>query len=177
MSAPGPATTHTHVEFPLEFSGLRTQLVSMSMWVPSLASLGGLRIGPCHKLWHESWMQLGSGGCGVGLQLQLHFEHSPKTKPKTNKTSVRTCAWKHMMEYSQESKPSVGSSRHGAAERNLTRNHEVEGLIPGLTQRVKDLAWLWLWRRPAAVALIRPLAWEPLYAVSVALEKTKMKKT
>ena len=23
-----------------------------------------------------------------------------------------------------------------------------------------DLAWLWLWRRPAAAALIGPLAWE-----------------
>ena len=28
---------------------------------------------------------------------------------------------------------------------------------------------LWLWRRLAAVALIRPQAWEPPYAVSVAL--------
>ena len=27
-----------------------------------------------------------------------------------------------------------------------------------------DLALPWLWRRPAAVALIRPLAWEPPYA-------------
>ena len=31
---------------------------------------------------------------------------------------------------------------------NLTRNHEVVGLIPGLAQWVKDhvLLWLWLWR-------------------------------
>ena len=36
-----------------------------------------------------------------------------------------------------------------------------------------DLALLWLWRRPAATALIRPLAWEPLYASGAALEKTK----
>ena len=27
-----------------------------------------------------------------------------------------------------------------------------------------DPAWLWLWRRPAATALIQPLAWEPPYA-------------
>ena len=33
-----------------------------------------------------------------------------------------------------------------------------------------DLALLWLWSRLAAVALIRPLAWEPPYAVGVALE-------
>ena len=35
-----------------------------------------------------------------------------------------------------------------------------------------DLALLWLWHRPAAVAPIQPLAWEPPYAASVAL-KTK----
>ena len=37
---------------------------------------------------------------------------------------------------------------------------------------------LWLWRRPAAVALIRPLAWEHPYAAGVALKsKKKEKKT
>ena len=32
---------------------------------------------------------------------------------------------------------------------------------------------LWLWRRPAATYLIKLLAWEPPYAASAALEKTK----
>ena len=36
------------------------------------------------------------------------------------------------------SKKDAGSSPCGAAETNLTRNHEVEGLIPGLAQWVKD---------------------------------------
>ena len=36
-----------------------------------------------------------------------------------------------------------------------------------------DLALLWLWHRPAATALIQPLAWEALYAVGAALEKKK----
>ena len=36
---------------------------------------------------------------------------------------------------------------------------------------------LWLWCRPAAVALIRPLAWEPLYAMGVALKRPKKKKS
>ena len=38
-----------------------------------------------------------------------------------------------------------------------------------------DLALLWLWHRPAATAPIRPLAWEPPYAVGAALKKAKKK--
>ena len=38
-----------------------------------------------------------------------------------------------------------------------------------------DPALLWLWRRPAATAPMRPLAWEPLYAAGAALEKAKTK--
>ena len=32
---------------------------------------------------------------------------------------------------------------------------------------------LWLWCRPAAVAPIRPLVWEPAYAADAALKKKK----
>ena len=39
-----------------------------------------------------------------------------------------------------------------------------------------DPALLWLWHRPAATALIRPLAWESPYAVGAALEKAKKQK-
>ena len=35
---------------------------------------------------------------------------------------------------------------------------------------------LWLWYRLAAIALVRPLAWEPPYAVEAALEKAKRQK-
>ena len=39
-----------------------------------------------------------------------------------------------------------------------------------------DLMFLWLWHRPAAAALIGPLAWEPPYAVSASLKRGKKKK-
>ena len=44
-------------------------------------------------------------------------------------------------------------------------------------RRGLDLALLWLWHRPAAKALIRPLAREIPYAVVTALKKTKDEKT
>ena len=39
-----------------------------------------------------------------------------------------------------------------------------------------DPSLLWLWHRPVATAPIRPLAWEPPYAMGAALEKAKKKK-
>ena len=45
--------------------------------------------------------------------------------------------------------------------------------MAGLTQWVGNPSLLWLWCRPAAVAPIRPLAWDPLYNAGAALEKTK----
>ena len=38
-----------------------------------------------------------------------------------------------------------------------------------------DPELLWLWRRLVAAAPIRPLVWEPPYAVGAALEKDKKK--
>ena len=43
-------------------------------------------------------------------------------------------------------------------------------------RRGSDTALLWLWCRPAATSLIKPLAWELPYAMGVALEKTKKTK-
>ena len=43
-------------------------------------------------------------------------------------------------------------------------------------RRGLDPVLLWLWCRSVATALIRPLAWEPPYAMNAALENTKKKK-
>ena len=43
-------------------------------------------------------------------------------------------------------------------------------------RRGLDPELLWLWRRLAATALIRPLAWEPPYPAGAALEKAKRQK-
>ena len=46
----------------------------------------------------------------------------------------------------------------------------------GIGQRdSSDLALLWLWYRPTAVALIQSLAWEPPHATSAALKRQKEK--
>ena len=55
--------------------------------------------------------------------------------------------------------------------------HFLLGLGYGVECRGgSDLALLWLWCRPAAMASIRPLAWKPLCATGVPLKRQKTKK-
>ena len=59
---------------------------------------------------------------------------------------------------------------------NPSRIHEDAGLIPVLSQWVKDLVLLWLWCRPTAIAPTGPLAWKPPYVMGVALKSKEKKK-
>ena len=85
----------------------------------------------------------------------------------------------------------IWTSHCGSVVMNLTSIHEEAVSIPGLTQWIKVSALPWAvvlvtdgtgirlccscgvgWQR---TALIRPLVWELLYAMGVALEKKKKK--
>ena len=85
----------------------------------------------------------------------------------------------------------TGSSCHGSTETNPNSIHEDVGSIPAHSlgqgsgvakscgvhhRRSSDLALVWLWCRPAAVAPIQPLAWELPYPAPAALKKEKKKK-
>ena len=87
-------------------------------------------------------------------------------------------------QYAPESPP-------GAAETNPIVIHQDAGSIPGLAQvgwgsgitvscgvsrrHGLDPTLLWLWCRPAAAALIRPLPWELPYAAGAAIKRKKKK--
>ena len=84
-------------EFPLWFSGLRTQPVSMRMQVRSLASLSGLRIRHCRELWCRSQRRLRShvavavvqaGSCSSNLSPSLGTSICHEYGPKKTKKRV-----------------------------------------------------------------------------------------
>ena len=66
-------------------------------------------------------------------------------------------------------------SHCGLAETNLKSIREDAVSIPGLTQRVKDPALLWLWGRPAATTPVRPPSLGTSMCRGFSPKKTKIK--
>ena len=66
-------------------------------------------------------------------------EHSENFKKELENIRINQSELKNIV---TEMKNTLRSSLHGTVETNLTRNHQVVGLIPGLSQWVKDLVFL-----------------------------------
>ena len=106
-------------EFPLWLSGLQTWLVSMRMWVQSLASPSGLRIQHCSELWCRLQTWLGSGvamavasSCGSDSTPSLGPSICHKCSPKkqTNKQKI-TSLCLNFFTYENGNKNSIGLTR------------------------------------------------------------------
>ena len=111
------------------------------------------------------------------LKVKHLFPHSPILSPKAlgfTETVYNFYFQLIMFSYTVFLDFKNAWSSHCAAETNPTRNHEVVGLIPGLAPWVKLQGCHELWcMRPAAMALIGPLAWEPPRAMRGALNRQK----
>jgi len=115
---------------------------------------------PYYKLFHSNYLKP-----LLCTFIYLFIQYTPSFNVKRLQCSMN---WENCLGCKNKD---TRSSHHSSAERNLTSIHENAGLIPGLTQGVKDLVLLWLWCSPATTASIQPLAWEPPYAIGVALKK------
>ena len=93
-----------------------------------------------NALLHKSLLCL----CFKSKHLKINMK---KAKKKNNRNAVFEKVPRWQQQYLSATcvplKKKKRSFCHGTAEMNLTRNHEVSGSVPGLTQWVKDPSLLW----------------------------------
>ena len=90
---------------------------------------------PCPQFPQHTWSTVFDDSSILGTSPLFNFFRQQRSGQKER--LPESCFLKTI----SQNKPSW-SSHLGIAERNPTRNHKVEGLIPGLGQWVKDLALL-----------------------------------
>ena len=121
-------------QFLLWLSGLRTQLVFMTMPVQSPASLSGLRIQCCCNLQHRSQMCLGSGvAMPVTQTSSCTLRHKKRKKNKKAKKSgvLALVQWikesaRHCCNCGLDSIPSPGTSLNfECGQKNQTKQNKT----------------------------------------------------
>ena len=74
---------------PIVVQWKQIQLGTLRLWVRSLASLSGLKIWHCHKLWCRSQMRLGSG---IAVAVAQAGSYSTDSIPSLGTSTFYKCS-------------------------------------------------------------------------------------
>ena len=153
----------------------QTWLVSMRMWVRSLASFSRLRIWCCVAV------SCGVGRrCGLGPVLLWLWRRPAAAAPIQRLAQELPYAAGATIKRKEKRTPTAAAQVPVEVQFWPQPAQWIKGSGVALScgvghRRGSDPVLLWLWCRPAAVALILPLAWKFPYAVGMDLPKKGQK--